>query len=259
MQFILIGDPTNSIRTALKIESDDPEMTASPTNDYIISYLGPNGDIQTVTYDASDQVEVYFEDWENKVLGSTGWTITQAGNAIFSNVAVRGRIEATEGFLENLDITGTLNMDTGGVINIGTDPGTPGNAGIIINESGIFAYDDDENETISIDAATGGIVIGGTPGDDLATQDDLDGYIPSGSAAFDINTSATTIDGGKITTGSILADKINTNNLIVQNLESFSSSTASRIKILDINDQRHKLLAQNSNKLGLVNPFIITP
>ncbi len=95
MQFILIGDPTNSIRTALKIEFDDPEMTASPTNDYIISYLGPNGDIQTVTYDASDQVEVYFEDWENKVLGSTGWTITQAGNAIFSNVAVRGDIEAT--------------------------------------------------------------------------------------------------------------------------------------------------------------------
>jgi hypothetical protein len=244
MQFILIGDSTNSIRTALKIEFDDPEMTASPTNDYIISYLGPNGDIQTVTYDGSDQVEVYFEDWENKVLGSTGWTITQAGNAIFSNVAVRGRIEATEGFLENLGITGTLSVESGGSIEIGTDPGTPGNAGIVIDDTGLFAYDDDENLTLSIDAETGAITIGGTPGDDLATQDDLEGYIPEGGAAFDINTNVTTINGGQITTGSILADRINTNNLIVQNLESFSTSTASRIKILDINDQRHKLQFQ---------------
>jgi len=205
MQFILIGDSTNIIRTALKVEFDDPEMIDSATDDYTISYLGPSGDVQTVTYSSTDEIEVYYEDWENKVLGTTGWTITQAGNAIFSNVAVRGRIEATEGFLEDLGITGTLSVESGGSIEIGTDPGTPGNAGIVIDDTGIFAYDDDENITLSIDAATGDITIGGTPGDDLLTGEDVsDG-------------GSTVISGNRITTGSVTGRVIRSNSLMSPN------------------------------------------
>jgi hypothetical protein len=217
MQFILIGDDTNSIRTALKIEFDDPEMTDFPTNDYIISYLGPNGDIQTVTYDGNSQIEVYYEDWENKVLGNTGWTITQAGNAIFSNVAVRGRIEATEGFLEDLEITGTLSVQSGGSIEVGNNPGTPGNAGIVIDDTGIFAYDDDQNITLSIDAETGEVSISALDQaiEDLEefvgdSFDDLDSLLSSSYVAnFQIfNPGTTLISGNKISTGVINAASV---------------------------------------------------
>lgn len=202
MQFILIGDSTNIIRTALKVEFDDPEMIDSATDDYTISYLGPSGDVQTVTYSSTDEIEVYYEDWENKVLGTTGWTITQAGNAIFSNVAVRGRIEATEGFLENLGITGVIAVESGGSIEIGTDPGTAGNPGIVIDDTGIFAYDDSENITLSIDAETGNISIFGTPGDDLLTGEDVsDG-------------GSTVISGNRITTGSVTGRVIRSNSLM---------------------------------------------
>lgn len=50
------------------------------------------------------------EDWANKQLGETGWLITSAGNAIFTNVAARGTIEAVDGYLNNLDVNGTLDV-----------------------------------------------------------------------------------------------------------------------------------------------------
>ena len=220
--FLAPGDSLGTLRTVLKIEFDDPEMTDSPTTNYIISYLGDGGEVQSVVYDATDEVEIYYEDWDNKVLGSNGWIITQAGNAIFSNVAIRGRIEATEGFLEDLDITGTLNMDTGGVINIGTDPGTPGNAGIIINESGIFAYDDDENETISIDAATGEIVIG-------ALEEELENFVTTEdltSGSYVTNAKlvdgTTRISGTNIQTGTVNANLVNVVNINAGNINAGS-------------------------------------
>ena len=217
MSFLPIGETEGALRTIVKIESDDPEMTDSPTNDYIISYLSPGGEIQSVTYDGNESIEVYFEDWDDKVLGTKGWLITQEGNAIFSNVAVRGRIEATEGFLENLGITGFLTVESGGGIVIGTNPGTPGNPGIIIDETGIFAYDNNENQTISISASTGEVLISSLDQiiedlEDFVQEefDDLDLLLSSSYVAnFQIfNPGTTLISGNKISTGIIDAANV---------------------------------------------------
>lgn len=218
MSFLPIGETEGALRTVVKVEFDDPEMTDTPSTDYIISYLSPSGDIQSVTYDGSQNIEVYFEDWEDKVLGTKGWLITQEGNAIFSNVAVRGRIEATEGFLENLGITGFLTVESGGAIVIGTDPGTPGNPGIVIDNTGIFAYDNDENQTISINATTGEVLISALDQiiEDLEDYvqeefDNLDLLLSSSYVAnFQIfNPGTTLISGNKISTGVIDAANVN--------------------------------------------------
>jgi hypothetical protein len=217
MSFLPIGETEGSLKTIIKIDFDDPEMTGSPTNDYIISYLGTNGEIETVVYDGDENIEVYFEDWDDKVLGDNGWIITQEGNAIFSNVAVRGRIEATEGFLEDLGITGTLTVESGGSIVVGTDPGTAGNPGIIIDDSGLFAFDDNENVTLSITASTGEVLISALDQviEDLedfveAGFDDLDSLLSSSYVAnFQIfNPGTTLISGNKISTGTIDANSV---------------------------------------------------
>ena len=223
--FLPVGESTGTLRAVLKVEFDDPEMTDSPTTNYIISYLGPDGDVQTVTYDANDDIEIYREDWDNKILGNTGWTITQAGNAIFSNVAVRGRIEAQEGFLENLGITGILTMEAGGTINIGTNPGTAGNAGIVINESGIFAYDDNETSTFSIDAATGEIIIGALDEAIENIEEELENFVTpedliSGSYVTNAKLvdGVTRISGTNIQTGTVNANLVNVVNINAGNI-----------------------------------------
>jgi hypothetical protein len=58
--------------------------------------------------------------------------------------------------------------------------------------------------------------------------------ITSGGAATDINNNVTTISGGKITTGSIAADKINVTNLIVENLK--TSASGQRVEITKANN-----------------------
>jgi hypothetical protein len=182
MSFLPIGETEGSLKTVIKIDFDDPEMTGSPTNDYIISYLGTNGEIETVVYDGDESIEVYFEDWDDKVLGDNGWIITQEGNAIFSNVAVRGRIEATEGFIDgDLIVTGSLS----------TSETADTEGGVVFDSTGILAYDTDGNNTFWLDATTGDITIFGTPGDDLLTGEDV------GEAG------TTTISGSRITTGTI--------------------------------------------------------
>jgi hypothetical protein len=57
------------------------------------------------SYSADTELFVIRDDIDNFVLGTDGWTLTNNGNAIFSNVFVRGKIEATSG-----KIDGTLNI-----------------------------------------------------------------------------------------------------------------------------------------------------
>lgn len=187
----------------VSVEYDEPDI--EDTGIVTINYIDDQGNTISADYDETDQISAVYEDWDEKVLGSQGWGITAGGNAIFTNVAVRGRIEAEEGY-----ISGNLTIGDGGSTTL----------------------------------------------DQVATSDDLSGYIPSGSAAFDINTNVVTINGGKITAGTVTADKINTNNLIVQNLESYSTSTASRIKILDVNNERHKLQFQTGWFREVIPAFI---
>jgi hypothetical protein len=56
----------------------------------------------------------------NFATGVSGWRIDGNGNAEFANVVARGRIEAEEGFLNNLSVDGTLTLNTNGKISGGS-------------------------------------------------------------------------------------------------------------------------------------------
>ena len=106
--------PSGSIKyyPVTAIEIDDPE-DPNPSGLVTINYLDDLGNTSSIDYDETDQVSVIYEDWSNKVMGTTGWGITSGGNAIFTNVGVRGRIEAEEGY-----ISGTLTIGSGGATTI---------------------------------------------------------------------------------------------------------------------------------------------
>jgi hypothetical protein len=58
--------------------------------------------------------------------GTTGWRIDGLGNAEFQNVVARGNINATSGNLNNLTVSGTLNVGTGAVQSSNYSAGTTG-------------------------------------------------------------------------------------------------------------------------------------
>lgn len=95
------------------------ELVTSFLSDVYVKYLDDDGVEQTYTIEPIlfegypvNRLNVIHEGWENKILGSDGWLLTAAGNAIFNNVAVRGEIEATSGnFSGNLTINnGTMKI-----------------------------------------------------------------------------------------------------------------------------------------------------
>lgn len=87
----------------VSIEKDDLEL--EDTGFVTINYINALGNTSSEVYDDTDTIQAIYEDWGEKVLGSQGWGITAGGNAIFTNVAVRGRIEAEEGYISgNLTI-----------------------------------------------------------------------------------------------------------------------------------------------------------
>jgi len=90
--------------------NDDP---LQPVKKYYLYHLSDFSMEQPFTYNAtygdsySGDTELFVirDDIDNFVLGTDGWTLTNNGNAIFSNVFVRGKIEATSG-----KIDGTLSI-----------------------------------------------------------------------------------------------------------------------------------------------------
>jgi len=90
------------------------------------------------------ELQIRKDDWSNKSIGDSGWTITTEGNSVFSNVAVRGTIEATDGYFDGFLVIGDpLDPDSPGSMKIGTNVNST-NDGIYINEhnywydSGLF-------------------------------------------------------------------------------------------------------------------------
>ena len=90
------------------------------------------------------ELQIRKDDWSNKSIGSSGWTITTEGNSVFSNVAVRGTIEATDGYFDGFLVIGDPNdPEYPGSMKIGTNVNST-NDGIYINEhnywydSGLF-------------------------------------------------------------------------------------------------------------------------
>jgi hypothetical protein len=166
----------------VSVEFDDPAI--ENTDLVTINYIDESGNTVSEEYGETDQVAVVYEDWSQKILGSQGWGITAEGNAIFTNVAVRGRIEATEG-----EISGNLIVN-GGLLTSLTASTT---GGLVLNNSGLTAYNTSGTQTFNINANTGTVTIGG-----YATDSDISGLI-EGS---EVNSYVTSISGNSITSGS---------------------------------------------------------
>jgi hypothetical protein len=140
----------------VSVEYDEDGMEDTPSGIVTINYINDQGNTVSVDYDEADLVPVVYENWDEKSLGTQGWGITAGGNAIFTNVAVRGRIEAEEGY-----ISGNLTIGSGGSTTL----------------------------------------------DDVATTDDLDGFI----TAPQLQDNVTIISGGNIQSGTISAITFQTN------------------------------------------------
>lgn len=129
MYISVTGSGVNSqYYPVVSISVDDPELEDTPSQSMTVTYIDGENIAENIYLDQLDLVDVKYENWDEKDLGTSGWGITSGGNAIFSNVAVRGRIEATEG-----EISGDLTL--GGSL-------TASNSGgyLTISSSGIFGY-----------------------------------------------------------------------------------------------------------------------
>jgi hypothetical protein len=136
------------------------------------------------------QLQIRKDDWNGKSVGQSGWTITTEGNSVFSNVAVRGRIEATEGYFDGrLFVGDPLDPDSPGSMRIGTNvdgtlesPGTQD--GIFINTNNYW-YD---TGLFSIGDGTAGVVWNGSvlaiTGQVTATSGTIGGFTIGPSSLY---------------------------------------------------------------------------
>lgn len=154
----------------VSIEFDDLDLTDSPTNLITIKYLDADSIVTSKEIDKSESVAVRYEDWDDKDLGSLGWSITSGGNAIFSNVGVRGRIEATEG-----EISGDLAIVEGGQIYVGNNKDS--GQRINIRHTDLTGYSQLGFPTFSLytgSATTSSAILKSGGFDDLVSGEDAD-------------------------------------------------------------------------------------
>lgn len=176
----------------------------------INTYLDTNG--YPVNY-----IQVIREKWENKYLGSDGWMLTAAGNAIFNNIAIRGEIDAT-----------TLNVG--------------GENGIIYDGSEILIGSD---VTINADVTVNGLqVTSETGGNILSINNNVDGtndgiYINSHNywytdGKFSTGNSSKSLvwNGTDLTvTGTINSSDGNIGGWTINSTEIYSGSGSSKIAL----------------------------
>lgn len=148
MYISVTGSGVNSqYYPVVSISVDDPELEDTPSQSMTVTYIDGENIAENIYLDQLDLVDVKYENWDEKDLGTSGWGITSGGNAIFSNVAVRGRIEATEG-----EISGDLNL--GGSLTASTSFGF-----VKFSASGIYGVTSSGN--FHLDTTTGEIDITG--------------------------------------------------------------------------------------------------
>jgi hypothetical protein len=163
---LLIGDEFYLITRIIENIDDETTNTESYEVFYIQDGIEKSKTILTLANSFTDGTHLAIgkDDWENKSVGQSGWTITTEGNSIFSNVAVRGRLEATEGYFDGRIFVGDpLDPNSLGSMRIGTNvdgtiesPGTQD--GIFINENNYW-YDTGD---FSIGSSGSGVVWDGT-------------------------------------------------------------------------------------------------
>jgi hypothetical protein len=175
----------------VSIEKDDPDLEDSPSTSMTVSYLNGDNTKESITFDQLDLVAIRYEDWEEKTLGSLGWAITSGGNAIFSNVAVRGDLEAT-----TLDVGGDLGITYDGTtVTLGASVVI--NAPVTFNGSGSFVTFEDLDE-YALESYV----------DLISSSVD---YLISASLVSEVDlitNGATKINGNNITTGTLDANNV---------------------------------------------------
>lgn len=176
----------------ISVSYDDVDLESSPSSTITIGYVDSSNELNTIDYNFTDSVDVRYEDWANKDLGNQGWSITSGGNAIFANVGVRGDLEAT-----TLDVGGANGITyDGSTVIIG--------ASVVINAPVTFGS---SSSYVTYDFLS-------------ASYADLSELATSGT---------TIINGGNITTGTVAAARIDTNNLIAKNIQ--TATTGDRVYI----------------------------
>ena len=174
----LLVETASGVVTEYRIVSVNGS-TSSANSYYEITYLDDE-EIVTASYSSSAiTIAINREDWDNASFGTYGWTITHGGNAIFSNMAARGGIEALYGY-----IGGQFNSD-------GTYNGWEISSNLLSNASvGFYAPS----------AISGQVAIfAGAPFEDRASavfRVNYDGSIVASSATITGALTATTLDVG---------------------------------------------------------------
>jgi hypothetical protein len=202
----------------VSVEYDEPDI--DDTGFVTINYIDDQGVTVSLEYEETDEINSVYEDWEEKSLGSQGWGITAGGNAIFTNVAVRGDLEAS-----------TLNV--GGANGITYD----GTEGII-------------GASVTI---LGGLTIG-----DVGVYLNEEGYLVGEDIVPGlINPNVTSISGGAITTGTVSANRIDVANIITGSLDTSLYGTKSyNIRITDNPSNSNQAHLALTNENGENKAFI---
>jgi hypothetical protein len=142
-------------------DSEDELYEEAPV--YFIYYLDQDGNLQPYTlgsvtsdggYLGTELVYTSYEDPTTIDVGTSGWTITKYGNAVFSNVFTRGTIEATAG---KIDGVLTIGADENTAIQLGKGISVPGDPeiynGLVINDTNYFVTKELESTTYTISSA----------------------------------------------------------------------------------------------------------
>jgi len=112
-QTIFSSDPTAKDNSFFitRIDTESVTVEGIEQTAYSLYFLGENDLEEKYTYGAENingsfsqnhLFNVYKDDISDIVLGNNGWMITNQGNAIFSNVFVRGTVEATSGKIDGI-------------------------------------------------------------------------------------------------------------------------------------------------------------
>ena len=112
-QTIFSSDPTARDNSFFITRIDTEAVTVESIDEiaYSLYFLGENDLEEKYTYGAENEngsfsqnhlFNVYKDNISDISLGNNGWMITNQGNAVFSNVFVRGTIEATSGKIDGI-------------------------------------------------------------------------------------------------------------------------------------------------------------
>lgn len=143
-------------------DSEDPLYQTNPM--YFIYYIDQEGQDQSYSlgsvttdggYVGTELIYTSYEDPTTIDVGTSGWTITKYGNAVFSNVFTRGTIEATAGKIDGIL---TIGSDNNTAIQLGKGISIPGDTnvynGLVINDTNYFVTKELASSTYTISSAT---------------------------------------------------------------------------------------------------------